>query len=188
MTKALKDMTPEELWQLFPIELAPYNPEWKEWAQEETALLKNILSDYSPSITHIGSTAVPGILAKPIIDLLVEVSSAEFFPNLRSDLESTGYICMSASAARLSFNKGYTPHGYAPKVYHIHIRLSGDNDEICFRDYLNSHAEAAKEYETLKTRLAATYKYNRDAYTAAKTEFITKITTIAKAACQPAAE
>ena len=67
-------MTLEELWELFPIVLTPHNPQWTYWAEEEIRWLSSILAKYSPAINHIGSTAIPEIHAKPIVDILVEVS------------------------------------------------------------------------------------------------------------------
>lgn len=79
---------------------------------------------------------------------------------------------MSVSDSRMSFNKGYTPAGYADKVFHIHFHRAGDNDEICFRDYLIAYPEVAKEYEILKLSLLPKYRNDRDAYTEAKSEFV----------------
>ncbi len=172
MRNNLNEMTLEELWQLFPIVLAPHNPLWKHWAQKEINLLNHILREYQPLINHIGSTAIPSIHAKPIVDILVEVSKEMDWGKLHDDLESSGYICMSNSVTRLSFNKGYTPAGYAERVFHIHIHQSGDNDEVFFRDYLIAHPEVAKEYEKLKMNLLPEFKHDRDGYTAAKAEFI----------------
>ncbi len=172
MRKELKDMTLEELWELFPIVLVPHNVLWRKWAEEEIKQLKEILLEYNPVINHIGSTAIPNIQAKPIIDILVEVSPEFDWEKLCVAMETSGYICMSKTAARLSFNKGYTPSGYAEKVFHIHIHAIGDNDELFFRDYLLDHPEVAKEYEKLKISLLPEYKHNRDRYTAAKTDFI----------------
>ena len=72
--KRLQDMTLEELWELFPIILTPHNPQWAIWAKDEIGLLSDLLSSYNPIINHIGSTAIPEIQAKPIIDILVEIS------------------------------------------------------------------------------------------------------------------
>jgi len=69
-------------------------------------------------------------------------------------------------------NAGYTPEGFADKVYHIHLRYQGDHDELYFRDYLREHTQVAKDYEALKLSLWAQYEHNRDAYTDAKTDFI----------------
>ena len=87
---------------------------------------------------------------------------------------------MSASDKRMSFNKGYTPEGYAERVFHIHFHLTGDNDEIRFRDYLIAHPDIAKEYEGLKLSLLPRFKHNRDAYTEAKTDFVRRICGLAR--------
>jgi len=168
----LKGMSIEELWKLFPIVLTPYNPKWKDWAKDEAILLSLLLSEYSPIINHIGSTAIGGIMAKPIIDILVEIPPDRDRIVVKEILEQSGYICMSESEDRMSFNKGYTPSGYADKVFHIHIHTIGDNDEIIFRDYLIKNPNVAKEYEALKMSLLPKFKNNRDGYTDAKSEFI----------------
>lgn len=95
-------------------------------------------------------------------------------------MEANGYIYMSESDSRISFNKGYTPAGYADKVFHIHFHRIGDNDETLFRDYLIAHSEAAKEYELLKQSLLPKYKNDRDGYTEAKTAFVRAIVGLAK--------
>lgn len=95
-------------------------------------------------------------------------------------MEAAGYICMSVSDTRMSFNKGYTPDGYAEKVFHIHIHPLGDNDELFFRDYLLTHPETAREYEALKLSLLPRYRNNRDGYTDAKSEFVGRITALAR--------
>ncbi len=87
---------------------------------------------------------------------------------------------MNENETRLDFNKGYTPYGFADKVFHIHIRLTGDNDEVFFRDYLITHSDVAKDYEKLKLSLWKTFEHNRDGYTNAKSDFITHYTAIAK--------
>ena len=91
-----------------------------------------------------------------------------------------GYICMADHAQTMSFNKGYTEHGFAEKVFHLHLRYWGNNDELYFRDYMNSNPTIAKEYEKLKLSLWKQYKYNRDGYTNAKHEFISGHTQKAK--------
>ncbi len=70
--------------------------------------------------------------------------------------------------------------GFAEKVFHLHLRYYGDNNEVYFRDYLNEHAEIAKLYEELKLNLWKRYKHDRDGYTEAKREFVEKYTEIAK--------
>lgn len=180
MCKELKDMTLAELWELFPIVLTTSNPDWSEWANDEILNLSSLLRDYSPIINHIGSTAIPNIQAKPIIDILVEIASDNNWQRVRETMEKSGYICMSVSDTHMSFNKGYTTEGYADKVFHIHFHRTGDNDEILFRDYLIAHSETAKEYERLKLSLLPKYSHDRDGYTDAKSEFVRNVIVLAK--------
>lgn len=180
MSRTLRNMTLEELWQLFPIALTPHQPQWKDWANEEIEILHALLTEYSPVINHIGSTTIPGIKSKPIIDILIEINPETDWQPIKEEMETAGYICMSESDNRISFNKGYTLRGYADKVFHIHFHRTGDNDEILFRDYLLTHTEASAEYEGLKLNLLTQYQNDRDGYTEAKSGFIKKIIDLAK--------
>ncbi len=181
MSKPLSEMTLEELWQLFPIFLTEYQTYWTEWYQEEYTLLSAILSkNYIVRINHIGSTAIKGIWAKPIIDILVEITEQTNMQLICDILTENGYLCMSQSENRMSFNKGYTERGFSEKVFHLHLRYVGDNDELYFRDYLNEHADIAKEYENLKISLWKLYEHNRDRYTNEKGNFIANVMKMAK--------
>lgn len=131
-------MTLEELWHLFPIFLTEYREIWKTWFEEEQQQLVSFLPE-PLRVEHIGSTAIKGIWAKPIVDILIEVPRTTRFAELKDLFLAHGYRCMSESENRLSFNKGYTEEGFAEKVFHIHVRFEGDNDELYFRDYLNAH-------------------------------------------------
>ena len=179
MKKQLSQMSIEELWELFPIQLTKHNEDWKRWFDEEKMLLDQILKDVYPlRIAHIGSTAIPAIYAKPIVDILIETDGD--WNMIEKQLVQSGYILMSQSDNRKSFNKGYTKNGFAQKVFHLHLRHIGDNDELYFRDYLNEHLKVAKEYETMKLGLWKRFEHNRDAYTNHKTEFVNKYTKKAK--------
>lgn len=181
MKKDLSEMTLEELWKLFPIFLIEHDDRWKDSFNEIEKTLTGLLADRSVvRISHIGSTAVQRIRAKNIIDVMVEISQSVDMKDMARTLEQNGFIIMSSKANRISLNKGYTRNGFADKVYHIHLRYAGDNDELYFRDYLNEHPIVAKEYETLKLRLWKQYEHNRDAYTDAKTDFISKWTAEAR--------
>jgi len=175
MGKELSEMTLEELWQLFPIYLAEHQLCWKEWYLEEESLLMAFLPSIE-RISHIGSTAIPFIWAKPIVDILVEIPKESNLFDYKTLIIDNGYICMSQSENGLSFNKGYTENGFAERVFHLHLRYAGDNDELYFRDYLIEHSKVAKEYEALKLRLWQKYEHNRDAYTNAKTVFVKEYT------------
>lgn len=173
----LSEMTLEELWELFPIFLVPYDGKWNEYYNEMENSIKRLLSDYPVDrISHIGSTAIHNIWAKNIVDVMVEIPQSVDMKEIARVLEQNGFIRMSDEANRISLNMGYTENGFADKVYHIHLRYAGDNAELYFRDYLNEHPDVAKEYETLKLQLWKQYEHNRDAYTDAKTDFISKWT------------
>lgn len=174
-------MTLNELWELFPIILKPHDELWKTYYEKFEATLKNGLKDFKiKEINHIGSTAINGIWAKPIIDILVEIAPDESMENVARVLENNGFIIMSKDKKRISLNHGYSINGFAEKVCHVHLRFAGDNDELYFRNYLNVNPQIAKEYEQLKLQLCKQYEHNRDAYTEAKTEFVKKWTAVAK--------
>ena len=181
MGKDLSEMSLEELWELFPVFLVAHDDRWKDDFNEIGKTLTGLLSDQPiVRISHIGSTAIQGIWAKNIVDVMVELSQGADMRDMARILEQNGFIIMSSEANRISLNKGYTENGFADKVYHIHLRYDGDNDELYFRDYLNEHPDVAKEYETLKLWLWKQYEHNRDAYTDAKTDFISKWTAEAR--------
>ncbi len=179
MSNKLSEMTLEELWKLFPIILTEHKPFWADCYNEEVTLLKSILPK-DTQYHHIGSTAIKGIMAKPIVDILIVASDADKMQQVANIMSQHGYIIMSKSDTRISLNKGYTENGFAEKVFHFHIRLTCDTDEILFRDYLNAHPDIAKEYEKLKLQLWKKFEHNRDAYTDAKTDFVQKYTDLAK--------
>lgn len=195
-----------ELWELFPIALVAPRPEWQLNYNEMEERLQRLLAPFDVvRISHIGSTAIPGIWAKDIVDVLVEVAAGGQVSDLDADgtesagdrdgdapaeenvldamatvLEADGFLLMSRTDTRISLNLGYTPEGFADKVYHVHLRYAGDNDEIYFRDYLIDHPDIAHAYEQLKLDLWHRYEFDRDAYTAAKGDFIRRYTEIAK--------
>lgn len=180
MSKKLKEMTLEELWALFPIFLVKYQDCWRKWYEEEKVFLDSVaLKDFSYEIHHIGSTAIDKIWAKPIIDILIETQRKNFLP-IKARLIENGYILMLDNKSRLAFNKGYTEKGFAEKVFHLHLREYGDNDEVYFCTYLNVNPDVASEYEKLKLSLWKQFEHDRDGYTNAKHDFIKKHTKIAK--------
>lgn len=176
--KELAEMSKEELWRLFPIVLVEHQKYWSNWYKEETLMLSRVLP-INVRISHIGSTTISTIWAKPIIDILVE-SNIDDFIDIKNSLGDLGYLVMHEEANRIDFNKGYTIKGFAKKVFHLHLRVDGDNDELYYRDYLQEHPQVAKEYEKLKRSLWLKYEHDRDGYTNAKTEFIKKYTMEAK--------
>lgn len=180
MSKSLSEMTLEELWELFPIILSEHKSCWASWYEEERQNIISLLPAANFRIHHIGSTAIDSIMAKPIVDILLEIPKTVTMEEIKEKLTHDGYICMAEEKNRKSFNKGYSEKGFAEKVFHLHLRYHGDNDEIYFRDYMNAHPELAKEYEKLKLSLWKKYEHDRDAYTQAKTAFVLKYTECAK--------
>ncbi len=180
MSKKLSEMTLEELWQLFPIFLSEHDESWNTWYDEEYQRISAFLTGNNARISHMGSTAIEHIWAKPIIDILVEIPLENAICKVKDLIVQNGYICMAEGEQDISFNRGYTENGFAEKVYHLHLRHWGNNDELYFRDYLNDNLMIAKEYETLKLSLWKLYEHNRDGYTNAKHEFVSKYTQKAK--------
>ncbi len=186
MGRSLHEMTNEELWQLFPIILKPHDPAWcQQYKKEEERLLANLNEFKIIRISHIGSTVVPDIYAKPTVDILMEVAKMNSTKRkaLIASLTQMGYLYSyqkHQAQPRMMFMKGYTPSGFAPEVFHLHVRYHKDWDELYFCQYLITHPDVAKEYEELKLSLKESFKHDRDGYTYAKTAFIKKWTKIAR--------
>lgn len=178
--KLLSDMSNEELWELFPIILTEYRPEWAKNFKLEQKLLEDTLgTEHIIAIKHIGSTSVPGLIAKPTVDILLEITDDTDIHWLKEKMAGAGYgynDVPAKPAPHLTFIKGYMPRGFEGQVYHVHIRYNGDWDEPYFCEYLRRHPEAAAAYGKLKLQLKQDFEHDRDGYTEAKTEFIKRIT------------
>jgi GrpB-like predicted nucleotidyltransferase (UPF0157 family) len=170
------------------VAVVPYDPKWPIlFLREKEHLLSCLPSDLIGRIEHFGSTAVPGLAAKPIIDMLVEVNDLEETRRqIVPILESQGYEYFWRPTWA-----GNIPPFYAwfikrdsrgNRTHHIHMIESHFEhwDRLFFRDYLIEHPDLAEEYSHLKNRLAATYLHDRVAYTEGKTEFIVRVTEEAK--------
>lgn len=172
------------------IALAPYDPDWPHIFREEKAhLLSCLPGDLIRRIAHMGSTAVPGLAAKPVVDMLVEVTDlAETRARIAPVLESQGYDYFW----RPTHGDDGPPY-YAwfirrdpdtgVRTHHIHMveaGFAGHWERLLFRDYLIDHPDVAAEYAALKTRLAADFPRDRVAYTEAKSAFIVGVTERAK--------
>ena len=183
MKADLSELSLEELWTLFPIILKEHNPDYKVWYEEEK---QRIISKVKPEnlirISHIGSTAVKGLTAKPIVDILLEIDGACGVSAIIKALKTLGWRLMSQEddPVKLSFNKGYTPEGFADRVYHLHVRYFGNWPELYFRDFLIAHPDVAGEYKRLKLKLWKQYEHDRDGYTEAKTDFVKRYSDMAK--------
>ena len=179
MQKPLSEMTLQELWQLFPIQLKEYNPQYPQWYREKEAEVRRQLAGVSVArISHIGSTAVEGLLSKPTVDILAELADPAQVPAAKEALVRGGWVLMCeemSSTPKLSFNQGYTPDGFAARVFHLHLRVVGNWGELYFRDYLQVEKAVAAQYAALKCGLQQQYEHDRDGYTTAKTEFVQQV-------------
>jgi GrpB-like predicted nucleotidyltransferase (UPF0157 family) len=167
------------------IEIVPYDPRWPDLFAAEAPLVRAALGDQVIAIEHFGSTAIPGLAAKPIIDILVAVRSLAAMDNAEAALAPLGYVFWrdNPKRDRMFFVKGMPPYG-ARRTHHVHItEPSGEMwRRRIFRDYLIKHPEAAQNYEALKRDLMAQFPDDREAYTAGKTRFIDAIMTLAEPA------
>jgi GrpB-like predicted nucleotidyltransferase (UPF0157 family) len=184
MEKELNDMTAEELGKLFPVELCCYDPAWADLFEAEKNKITNAVGAIRiHGIHHIGSTAIPGIPAKPVIDILIEIQKNTDLNSLKASIQDLGYYFSpqpQKPAPHMMFMKGYSKSGYAGQAFHIHIRHPEDRDELFFRDYLIAHPDTARKYGNLKRRLQAEFEFDREGYTEAKTEFVRHYTRLAK--------
>lgn len=170
---------------MFPIILCEHNPVWKEnYLKEKTVLEQAIGIRNIVRMNHYGSTAIPNLIAKPTIDILLEIKGDTDIGKFIKNMQSVGYLFSEQPnnpAPHMVFMKGYTPQGFKGQIFHVHVRYMGDWDELYFRDYLLAHPEIADEYGKLKLELRNKYEHDRDGYTCAKTDFIKRITTMARA-------
>jgi GrpB-like predicted nucleotidyltransferase (UPF0157 family)/RimJ/RimL family protein N-acetyltransferase len=168
------------------IEIVPYNQEWSHLARiaiEEVRanLPRNCVID----IQHVGSTAIPGLSAKPIIDIQVAVRSLEEMKVIAvAALQKIGYEYWADNPdpERMFFVKGMPPYG-EKRTHHVHMVEPTSKhweEKLLFKDYLIAHPEVAQEYEQLKIKLAQQYTSDRERYTDAKSEFIKKVIELAK--------
>ena len=152
-----------------------YNPNWQKMYKEESEKIKNILDDIIIDIHHIGSTAIPGIKAKPVIDILVEVKDIEAVDQYNHKMEELGYEVMGEHGIpkRRFFRKGGNK-----RTHHIYIFQVGNEEierHINFKEYLITYPDKGREYSRLKEKLANKYTYDVENYTNGKSDFIKEI-------------
>lgn len=170
------------------VDVVTYDPLWPaRFEEEKEHLLACLPSGLVERIEHFGSTAVPGLPAKPIIDMLVEVSDLDGTrKRIAPILEDQGYDYFWRSSwgdDAPPFYAWFIKRGKDGKrTHHIHMVEAHFEhwDRLLFRDYLREHPEVAQEYATLKLTLSQAYRGDRVAYTQAKTDFIVRVTGIAK--------
>jgi len=155
-----------------PVTISTYQPEWPRRFANLAGKLRAELGDVAMRIDHIGSTAVVGLAAKPIVDIQISVAELEPLAAFRGPLEQLGYVYRADNPDR---TKRYFRESPGARRTHIHVRRSGTQAEqaaLLFRDYLRSHADDAAQYEDRKRELAERHRDDRRLYTEAKSSFI----------------
>jgi len=154
------------------VELRDHDPGWKDLFQLERASLLGSLGPLAMAVEHVGSTAIPKLRAKPIIDILVTVNDIRL-DALEGPLGGLGYVHVPiGDPERLFFRKGM------PRTHHVHVVRHGGNEHrkhVIFRDRLIAHPDELAEYEILKESLALRFRKDRQAYSDGKDEFIVMI-------------
>jgi GrpB-like predicted nucleotidyltransferase (UPF0157 family) len=173
------------------IEIVPYDPGWPDAFEAEAVRLRAALRTVAVRIEHHGSTAIPGIAAKPIIDIQVSVETLQPMSAYGAHLEALGYVHVPHPDD--SFCPFFHRPIQWPHTHHVHVVERGGREErrtLAFRDYLRDHADVAREYEDLKRaiagRIVAADSESQERYAAAKTEFIERVVAVAMTFTSPA--
>ena len=174
MSKKLSEMTLEELWQLFPIILAEPQPQWAEWYSAKAHELHASFPECR--VHHIGSTAIHGIWAKPIIDILVSVKDLRKVDDAADKMADLGYEALGEYGipGRRFFRKG----GEQP-THHVHVFENSTQSEIqrhlAVVEYLSSHERRREEYSELKMYLSEAYPEDIEGYMEGKAYFVSQL-------------
>jgi len=164
-----------------PVVVVDYDPEWPTLYEKERRRIVDAIGHRALAVEHIGSTAVPGLGAKPIIDIMACVPERSDADDCIPLLRQIGYtdITPEEGNADWFYCLGKSLHTV---VYHLHLMRYGSEfskKHLIFRDYLRTHPDVAREYYELKKRLASKYRSDRTVYTESKTSFIEAV--VAKA-------
>jgi GrpB-like predicted nucleotidyltransferase (UPF0157 family) len=159
-----------------PVVVAPYDPEWPSRFDQEAAVLGAVFAGSEAAIEHVGSTAVPGLGAKPVIDVMVGLSDLAQAEIRIGTLEVAGYAYVQKHEKQFPQRRYFRKPRLGPSAYHLHCVLRGSEfwvRQLAFRDYLRAHPESASAYYELKRGLAV--RLGREEYTEAKGPFIERI-------------
>jgi GrpB-like predicted nucleotidyltransferase (UPF0157 family) len=163
------------------VRVVPYDPSWPGLYTAEAVRVAHVLSQYNVSLVleHTGSTSVPGLAAKPIVDILAGRLPDEPREAVIEALQSAGYTYRGEQGipGRDFFRRGN------PRQYHLHltqVRSTFWLDHLAFRDYLRSHPDVAARYAALKLDLASLHPRDREAYIEGKTEFVHSVLVTAR--------
>ena len=169
-----------------PVEIVDYDPKWPVLFLQEHELIQAALGTFALDVQHIGSTAVPNLAAKPVIDIVVGVRTLELPPEQVTRLAAIGYEYRGEADVNIDGDI-YLRKG-APRTHQLHLSvLDGEfwTNHLLFREYLREHEDIAKQYEALKRHLAIKHRTERLVYTDAKTDFILEVLAAAKQEGKP---
>ena len=169
------------------VRVVPHDPAWAAAFQREAALLTALLGSAAGAVHHIGSTSVPGLCAKPVLDVLVETPALARVDQREPEMSAAGYEARGEYGVpgRRYFSRPAAPEMKA----HVHVFEMGAPDvarHLGFRDYLRLHHEEAVAYCALKRRLARAHPLDPAAYQAGKADFIARIESLAAASAERA--
>jgi GrpB-like predicted nucleotidyltransferase (UPF0157 family) len=160
------------------VELVAYDPSWPARYEAEAGAIRTALAGLAAfELVHFGSTAIPGLAAKPIIDIMLIAGDQSAWPALIEPIKTVGYVFWADNPRRdrLFLVKGMPPFG-ARRTHHLHVRTPEDaRVALVFCDYLRQRPEEAARYAALKSELAARYPTDRDAYTEGKARYVDDI-------------
>ena len=157
------------------VAIVPYDPQWPELFSKLGTCLRKALGHTTLRIDHIGSSAVPGLDAKPIIDVQISVVSFDRLDAFRTPIEGLGFVLRAENP---DLTKRYFREGPGERRTHIHVRRAGSWAEqfaLLFRDYMRTHEQDAMRYAEVKHRLAEQYGADRLGYTEAKSAIVWEI-------------
>jgi GrpB-like predicted nucleotidyltransferase (UPF0157 family) len=160
------------------VEMHSYDSSWAQMFEAERDRLICLFPGIFIDIQHIGSTAIPGLIAKPIIDILAGLESITIAEQLALSLCQSGYNTSAEFNASLSDRKWFMRWANGHRTHHLHLVVHGStiwHERLKFRNALRSNPEYAAKYAVLKTKLATTHSKDREAYTNAKAEFVSTI-------------
>ena len=166
-------MSKDEFTWITEIRLVDYDPKWPNMFNGEAKILRDLLQDMVVSINHIGSTAVPGLDAKPVVDLMVEVTNLEKVQSMQEEFQNAGYEVLGENG--IPGRHFVTRNSAGERTHDIHIFETGHKEieqMILFRDRMIENPKEAESYSELKNELAAQYRDDPIGYTQGKTEFI----------------
>ncbi|HEX8552087.1 MAG TPA: GrpB family protein [Abditibacteriaceae bacterium] len=163
------------------IEIEEYSVAWPQMLAEEKARLESVIP-YSINIEHIGSTAVPGLAAKPVIDIMLGLTDFAQADSLVRPIESLGYEYVSQFEDEMPYRRFFRKENCGVRTHHIHAVSVGSEfwiRHLRFRDYLRNRPDVAAEYACLKRSLAQQEWADMNEYAGAKTDFIQRIDALA---------